>query len=438
MATYRYDGDLASGANDGTSWANAFQTYAAAVAAASSDGDIILSSHTGTEDLSGNTTYTYLAHIAVISVDKSSDTPTPMGTTGYVGNNSASRSITLSGAKKVYHFGMTFRTASTASAPITVASADGAHHEFEQSYLWVGTTQTGSHLLTGGSASGGNYYARFKDCTFRFGATAQQFQVGSRCDVEGGSIATAGSAPTNFVQIRAVNAHLVRFEGFDASHAGSGNLVGDFTGGAAIAVFSRCKLGASFVMLASQTVANLSSGEVFLFDCDSGDVHIRFGHANALGSTVIDTGIFFTTGDAALSWKIVTTSAANFYTPYCSPWVDWYNATLSAQTPYFEILRDGSATAYQNDEVWPEFAVKNNSGSPLSSIVSGRMALLGSPANISAGAGLGSWTGEGGTAWSGKLDGAGSVTPAEVGHLRGRICVGEPSITLYADPQIRV
>jgi hypothetical protein len=26
---------------------------------------------------------------------------------------------------------------------------------------------------------------------------------------------------------------------------------------------------------------------------------------------------------------------------------------------------------------------------------------------------------------------------AEIGHIRGRVCVGEPSITVYVDPQIR-
>ena len=54
-----------------------------------------------------------------------------------------------------------------------------------------------------------------------------------------------------------------------------------------------------------------------------------------------------------------------------------------------------------------------------------------------AGAGLGSWTGESGTAWSGKVDSGASVTPAETGYLSGRVCVGAASITVYVDPVIR-
>ena len=53
------------------------------------------------------------------------------------------------------------------------------------------------------------------------------------------------------------------------------------------------------------------------------------------------------------------------------------------------------------------------------------------------GAGLGSWTGENATAWSGKIDSGSAVTPAEVGALRGRICVAATSATVYIDPQIR-
>ena len=54
------------------------------------------------------------------------------------------------------------------------------------------------------------------------------------------------------------------------------------------------------------------------------------------------------------------------------------------------------------------------------------------------GMGTGSWTGESGTAWSGKLAPASSITPAEIGELRARVCVGLASATVYVDPQIRI
>lgn len=202
-------------------------------------------------------------------------------------------------------------------------------------------------------------------------------------------------------------------------------------------VFSQCKLGANVTILATQTPANKSSGAAYVFDCSSGDTHTFMGYYDAFGSCVSDTGIYYTTGAAAQSWKIVTTANCSYYTPFVSPFVDFYNTGTSSITPRFEILRDGSTTAFQDDEVWGEFFVKTTSGSTQSTESSDRMTLLGTPANQATGAGTGSWTGEAGSAWSGKIDSGSAVTPAESGHIRGRVVVGEPSITVYVDPQIR-
>jgi len=191
-------------------------------------------------------------------------------------------------------------------------------------------------------------------------------------------------------------------------------------------------------MLATQTHLNFSSAEVVVLDCSSGDTHGLFGYQNAFGSVVSDAGIFVTAGAAAQSWKIVTTANCSYYTPFTTPWLGYYNATLTAITPYAEILRNLSATAYQDDEVWCEVLAKTTDASTQGTPYSDRMTILGTPANQAAGVGLGSWTGEDATAWSGKVGLNASITPAEVGHISMRFVVGEPSITVYADPQIRV
>jgi len=192
-------------------------------------------------------------------------------------------------------------------------------------------------------------------------------------------------------------------------------------------------------MLATQTHLNFSSAEVFVLDCSSGDTHGLFGYQNALGSVVSDTSIFFTAGAAAQSWKIQTTANCSYYTPFTTPWISYYNTTLTAITPYAEFLRDLSATAYKDDEVWCEVLAKVTNASTQGTPYSDRMTLLGTPANQAAGAGLGSWTGEDSlVAWSGKLGLNATITPAEVGPISMRFVVGKPSSTVYADPQIRV
>ena len=226
--------------------------------------------------------------------------------------------------------------------------------------------------------------------------------------------------------------------GFDLTHldATTPTLIADSTTQTFLARLVNCKLPSGLVHLATQTATNRGAGEVYLHDCAVGDSHGFFGYYNPMGSIVSDTGIYVTAGAAAQSWKIVTTANCSYYTPFETPWFGYYNTVTTSIAPYVEILRDGSTTAYQDDEVWLDVMAKTNTGSTQSALTTDRMTLLGTPANHAAGAGLGSWTGESGTAWSGKLVMA-SLTPAEVGHIQARIVVGEPSITVYADPQIR-
>lgn len=437
MATY-YLNSGAGGAATGADWTNAFLTYTSALAAATASADIIKVHKAHTEELAADTTYTHQNHISVICVDKdSSDALATMGAAAWIGNSTTFRSITMSGAFRVFLYGITFRTAGATSKSLLLAQTDGMHIVYESCYLWHGNTASASTITAG--VADVQFFLHLKNTTLRFGNTAQTFAMSSRCLAEGCTIDSAGSAPAtfvNFVRTDPGGGDFIAI-GCDFSHLGSGNLVGDSTSLAAVARFSQCKLGSGYVMLATQTNLNRSSAEVFVFDCASGDTHGLFGYANAMGSVVSDTGIYLTAGAAEQSWKIVTTANCTPYTPFETPWFGYYNTGTSAITPYVEILRDGSATAYQDDEVWVDIAAKVTTTSTISTLYSDRMTLLGTAANQGAGAGLGSWTGEGGTAWSGKLALGSSITPAENGHIQARIVVGEPSITVYADPQIR-
>lgn len=443
MATYYVWSGATGGTNAGTSWTNAYIAFSLAVSAATQSGDVILVHYTHQEaGLGADTTYTFGNHVNVISVDKdNSDAPTAMGTGGWLGDSTNNRFIALNGAFKVYFYGITIRTAGATADEIRLSGSDGSNFEFESVYFWNGNTSTSSYISIGLDAS--NQYMRFINCTFRFGSTSQNIAVrGARVEFEGCSIASAGSAPTTLFDDAFGGSSTngsspdVILNGCDLSHV-TGTLVGSMNNQPRVFRFAQCKLGANVTILATQTPANKSSGAALVFDCSSGDTHGLFGYYDAFGSCVSDTGIYYTTGAAAQSWKIVTTANCSYYTPFVSPFVDFYNTGTSSITPYFEILRDGSTTAFQNDEVWGEFFVKTTSGSTQSTESSDRMTLLGTPANQAAGAGTGSWTGEAASAWSGKIDSGSAVTPAESGHIRGRVVVGEPSITVYADPQIR-
>lgn len=438
MATF-YVNSGAGGTNAGTSWTNAYTAFGSAITAATTAGDVILVHYTHQEELAADTIYTLAADIFVVSVNKdSSDEPTAMGTGGWIGNSTTNRSITFAGVDRAaYFFGVTLRTAGSTADMINLSDSVGQSMTYQDCYMWAGNTNSGSHItLTDTTLA----FARFINCTFRFGNTSQQFRHYGEVIIEGGAISSDGSTPATLIRDVADSCRYF-FSGFDMSLV-TGTLVPSMN--AVVPVYlERCKLGAGVTVLASQTGnPTEASGQVYMFDCHSGDTHGMFGYYNALGQVTSDTGIYFTAGAAQQSWKIVTTSYATRMTPFITPSIDLYNTGTSAITPYLEILRDGSTTAFTDQEVWAEFSAKTTSGSVLATSSRDRDSMreyaLGSSSTAQAnGAGLGSWTGESGTAWSGKIDSGSSITPAEVGALRGRICVAATSTTLYVDPQIR-
>lgn len=439
MATY-YVNSGAGGTNAGTSWTNAYTAFGSAVTAATSAGDIILVHYLHQEELGVDTTYTFGAsNIFIISVDKdSSDAPTAMGTGGWIGNSTTNRSIALASTDfKIVFSGITFRTAGSTSDHITLASSTGSHQEFLNCYLWSSNTHGTSQIKLG---SGNPAYAKLINCTFRFGATGQNISVASRVDLIGCVLSSAGSTPTTLFASVASEAAMLSAEGCDFSLV-TGTLVPN-SGLNLTFNLSQCKLGAGVTILASQTT-NPTKGSpvVFVNDCHSGDTHLTFGYYDGLGSLLSDTSIYFTSGVAGQSWKIVTTSNVTKATPFVSPWIDLYHSGTSAITPYLEILRDGSTTAYKDDEVWAEFTAKTTSNITQSTYYSDMAAInvraAGTGSSQASGAGLGSWTGESGTAWSGKCDSGSSFTPTEVGYIRARVSIAAASATVYIDPQIR-
>jgi len=198
--------------------------------------------------------------------------------------------------------------------------------------------------------------------------------------------------------------------------------------------------------MSTQTVTGLNSVEINVHNCSSGDTHYNWGYYTPAGSVEAVTDVSATGGalfDGVnnVSWKITTTADCSEANVFTTPWVDKYHDGVAAITPSLEILRNDSVTPYQNDEVWGEFSYQGETGSTRCLFVNDRMeyppSLITTPADQANGIGLSDWAGESGTAWSGKLAPNAAITPAEIGFLRARVCVAQPSTVLYADPKIR-
>ena len=434
-------------------WAKAATSLATALAAATASGDRVIIQYDGVPStdsaLAADTTYTAANHIAIISSTNSGTatvTPTVMGTDNWIGNSTTNRSISISGAYKIYIYGLTFRTAGSTADYISIMSPSGEIN-IESCYFWCGNTGANVRVTLGNanSASSKSYF-RAKNCVFRFAHSSQGISLQGKGEIIGGSISADGVAITTiFTQTGWYTNNPRHVYGFDMSAAAStAYLTAASTSDAFDLRLYGCKLPSAFVLYnRTGGLENRSSGDVTLFNCASADTHYHFAHADMMGETVMSTGIYANDGASydgtnRLSWKIVTTAYCSYYAPYVSPWIDRYHAGTSAITPYLEIVRSGSSTAYNDDEVWSEWSYQGTSGYPLSTIVSDRMALAGTPAAQTSSSKTGSdWTGEDATSWFGKLSPTASITPAEIGHLRARVCVGAASTTVYVDPTIR-
>src|SRR3990172_610853 len=424
-------------------WAKAATALLTATAFASA-GDTIYA-HQETEVIIADTTYTLAAGVKIIcSNDTSNAPPLTLGNRTIDGSATSAVDISLNVATNsmLFIYGLILKSGgSSGNGSINIANnANGAAY-LENCTLQLSNTASGSEIAMGHDTANIETFIWTKNCTYTWGNALQGFDFGGRWESYGDDFVGGATVPTIlFEQLSYDN--ILRIEGGDLSDVTGTLFEASPTGQQHIEVINS-KLGAGVTVF--NPSASEAEGNVWIRNCNSGDIHYSFAHYNYLGSTAISTAIYANAapqatydGTNGLSWVVASTANSTYHRPYVSPWIDLYHDGTSAITPSIEILRDGSATAYQDDEVWGEFSYQGTSGSTRATIENDRKGLLATAANQATGAlGAADWTGEGGTAWFGKLTPTATITPAEIGHLRGRVIVGEPSTTVYVDPQLR-
>ena len=440
MAT-AYVNSGAGGAATGADWTNAYLTLGAAVTAGA---DIIKVHNAHSEALAADTTYTFTVDTRIICVNK--DSSDALSTGAIIGNQVTNWAISFAGAFELYIYGLVLKNGSSTSSSkgVSANGSDGSHYELE-SCTFDCRGNTGSRIGFGSGGSTGNSYTKLKNCTARFNNAAHGFSFAGAMDVEGLTVDSGGTAPTSLILGNSPNL-VATLVACDLSFV-SGTLVSNFAGnGNSSIAFVNCKFNASVtIKAAAGTVLNKGQTTVTAIDCASGDTHYSLYHGDAFGETTAVTDYYYTSGGASINssfaWKIVTTANCSFWNPYVSPWFSKAHTGTSAVTLSIEGLRL-STTVIQDDEVWGEFSYKGTSGQSIATLVNDRQD-AGARANGTAGsnqtssAATSDWTNGTGSHSTFKLATGSTVTPAEIGVLRGRVVVGEPSLTVYIDPQVR-
>lgn len=414
MSDRAYDAQ-ATGANNGTSWADACETLDVALALAGEDGTVY-ASHTSAEVVGG---ISYAVNKQrIISVDASGGVfPPPAGT--YLRGASLTNPSSDIGfsALGLYCYGMDFSvgndflpTAAELYFNDCTVTLTGVNDRFDM---------------------GLNAAPILRNFTLIFGdpTAAIEFSAGRTVKLLGGAI--SGSVNNLLTAFRTWGR--MEFEGWDLSSAA--NLC-QATGGSTqypIAIFKGCPLKSGF----TTHTGTLNRGTLIaLYGSHSSNIPYFIQEVHSQGSLITETIIVKDDGSSdgitPISMKFVTgADAVETVSPLrmALP-ILFYTETTGVQTFDVEIVNDGNTL--QNDEVWLEASVP---GTTIKRDISNGLPtdIMTAPANLAASSVT--WTT---TGLSSPVKQKVSITVdvKQAGWVEFHICVAKPSITMYADVKI--
>lgn len=384
----------ASGADDGTSWADAFTTLAAGVSDAADEDDRIFIHKTHSETLTANTIYTANTNhpntnpLKIIVVDKdNSDTPVDdhndMGANGVLCQTSPGRYIRW--LNDFYVWGLRFRSTASSNVMFT------GEQTFENCYFEM----DGTGILTAGIA--GSSWVRFINSEIDFSNTGNGYIIsggdGNRFSMYGGEINHGGS-PTSLIVSNMEGSHY-ELNGVDLSGVTPTNWVDSINS-------SRVQLFEFINCLLPSDSLSMSNGSMYgnyirfvncSTDTDGRYFSQRKEYANTLKHSLAvyrDDGASYD-GTNEYSFNVITSEISDS-TPFRQLLAVLDPGSLDGKTLEIEITHDVAANSgnIQDDEMWLEMmAFDSSSGVHWET---SRVKPTATPSNISSSSKT--WTGE--------------------------------------------
>lgn len=428
-------------ADSGATWALAKATLAGA-ASASAAGDTIYVSQAHAETQASAMTITFPGGATtwnrVLCVSDSAEPPTTMATTGSISTTGAN-AITITGS--VYVFGLTINTGTSAgTASLNLGNANGSNSQWWSHCAFVLNGGSSSRIVVAGRIM------EWRNTTWKFGHASQFVSWGGSTNlfVYGGGIAS-GSAGVNAMHVTStlINAN---YSAVNLSNlASTGNLI-NTSSGSGLYRFINCQLPSGWSGSLQSAPTSVFGVRVEMNNSDGADTNYRSAVSDSSGTLVTTTSVYndagATDGTTRVSWKVTSTTLAEFMVPFrTTEIVRWNETTGSAITATVEIVHDG-ASAATDGEVWLEVMSLGTSGVPLGTWISDAKAdtLASATAQATSSA---TWTGDTGTGPNGSstwhtLKLACTFTPQEKGFLHARVVVAKASWTVYVDPLVTV
>lgn len=434
----------ATGAGNGTSWADAYTTLAAVIAAQGNNPTRVFVASDHSELVSAGLVFPAGATnvYQLISSDRTSGFPPTVEQAGARIGSTGATNLTLNNS--FYSKGV-FWTAgenSTATRNLIIdCSPTYSIARIVGGGIELKNTGAGSRFSFGTSATNRTTKIILENAEIRFGNAGQGFQMYlTSLSIKDGAL--AGSAITEFIKTFSAAAADVDVYGLNMVSAATGmNLLAANLPGVGQVKFDSCKMPAGWTGgIVSGSVLVHGGMKAIAINCDSADTNYRLMSAGWGAGLNTETAVYRTGGASdgvtPISWRISTNTITtypliNFDTP---PITLWNEVTGSPVTATIHVLTDG--VTLKDDEAWLEVQYLDDAGYPLGALVSDeRPSQLAAAADQDAS--TATWTTTGiTTPVKQKL--SVTFTPRENGYVQARVRVARPSSVIYVCPELEV
>lgn len=433
----------ATGAGNGTSWADAYTTLAAVIAAQGSNPTRVFVASDHVELTGAVITFQaiYMSVYQIISVDRASGFPPTVEQAGARIGSTNATNLTISNGFYSKGVFWTAGEGSTATRNLVFDCSAGYHAvRIVGGGIELRNTGSSSRIVLGTTSLYRNTRFMLEGAEVRFGNAGQGATLnGTSVSVKDGAL--AGSAITEFIRTIGIAAVDVDVSGFDMS-AGSASmnmLVANMNGIGQIK-FDSCKMPAGWTggIVSGNT---LSQGclRALMINCDSADTNYRLITAGRGGGLRTDTAVYrsggASDGTTPISWLISTSAGSILIYPlviFDTPSVTRWNDTVDAAvTISMHVLTDG--VTLKDDEAWLEVTYLDDAGFPLGAVLGDERPSQLSPSSDQESSAA-TWTSPG-IAAPVKQKLSVTFTPRKRGYIQARVRVARPSSVIYVCPE---